>query len=191
SISPLATAFFPRTMPILPLPRIRVGSRTTRGSSVRLKPTTTRSRYFSRRPGRRRPRRASTMDSGWPGPATRYSTGPLANRGTPRITSAPTETGTSTSRSIGWRPADLFSRPRRRRPVYRSLGEGRLTSGERLELGVVETPDPSWSDRIVPFLLHKGGDWNHHIAAALERPLDDLETRFYVGTVDGQLVTQV
>src|SRR5207245_380029 len=69
--------------------------------------------------------------------------------------------------------------------------EGRLTTGERLELGVVETPDPSWSDRIVPFLLHKGGDWNHHIAAALERPLDDLETCFYVGMVDGQVVTQV
>src|SRR5947208_2346546 len=43
--------------------------------------------------------------------------------------------------------------------MYRLLGEARLTTGERLELGVVETPDASWSDRIVPFLLHKGGDW--------------------------------
>src|SRR5262249_27361556 len=75
--------------------------------------------------------------------------------------------------------------------VYRPLGEGRLATGERLALGVVDAPDPAWFDRIVPFLIHKGGDWNYQIAAALKQPLDDLETRFYVGTVDEQVVTQV
>jgi GNAT superfamily N-acetyltransferase len=75
--------------------------------------------------------------------------------------------------------------------VYHPLGEGRLATGERLALGVVDAPDPAWSDRIVPFLIHKGGDWNYQIAAAMKQPLDDLETRFYVGTVDEQIVTQV
>jgi GNAT superfamily N-acetyltransferase len=75
--------------------------------------------------------------------------------------------------------------------VYRRLGDAALTTGEKIELGVVEAPDAEWADRLVPFLIHKGGDWNYHVKAALTRPLDGLETRFYVGHLDGQPITQV
>lgn len=75
--------------------------------------------------------------------------------------------------------------------MYRQLGEGRLHGGEVLEIGVVEAPDPAWAERVGRFLLHKGGDWNYHIKRALDGPLDDLRTDFYVGLVDGELVSQV
>jgi GNAT superfamily N-acetyltransferase len=75
--------------------------------------------------------------------------------------------------------------------VYRSLGEGRLTTGERLDLGVVEAPDLDWAARLTAFLSHKPPDFDYHIEASLAGPLDGLSTRFYVGTVDGQVVTNV
>ena len=75
--------------------------------------------------------------------------------------------------------------------MYRQIGSGRLSSGEDIALGVVEAPDPAWLDRIGPFLSHKGGDWNYHIRQALTEPLDDLESRFYVATVDERVISQV
>lgn len=75
--------------------------------------------------------------------------------------------------------------------MYRPIGSGRLSSGEEITLGVVEAPDPEWRERIVPFLIHKGGDWNYHIRQALSEPLDDLESRFYVATVGEQVISQV
>lgn len=75
--------------------------------------------------------------------------------------------------------------------MYRSLGEGRLTTGERLDLGVVEAPDPEWADRLAAFLFHKPPDFDYHIQASLAGPLDGLSTRYYVGTVEGQVVTNV
>lgn len=73
--------------------------------------------------------------------------------------------------------------------MYRQLGTGILTTGEPFELGVVEAPDLEWADRVVPLLVHKGGDWNYQISASLAGPLDDLETRFYVGHIDGLPIT--
>jgi hypothetical protein len=75
--------------------------------------------------------------------------------------------------------------------MYTRLGEAGLKTGERMEIGVVECPDPAWADRIVPLLGHKGEPWAHHIEAALHEPLDVLETRFYVGLVDGTAITNV
>lgn len=75
--------------------------------------------------------------------------------------------------------------------MYRQLGEGKLTTGETLEVGVVAAPDPAWSDRIGRFLIHKGGDWNYHIQQALSAPLDDLQSRFYVAMVAGEVISQV
>jgi predicted N-acetyltransferase YhbS len=75
--------------------------------------------------------------------------------------------------------------------MYRRIGSGRLSSGEDIVLGVVEAPDPAWLERIGPFLGHKGGDWNYHIRQALTEPLDNLESRFYVATVDEQVISQV
>jgi GNAT superfamily N-acetyltransferase len=74
--------------------------------------------------------------------------------------------------------------------VYTQLGEERLPGGERLTIGVVLGPDREWLPRIAPFLGHKNLDYRAHIQRALEGPLDGLETRFYVGTLGGELVTQ-
>jgi GNAT superfamily N-acetyltransferase len=78
--------------------------------------------------------------------------------------------------------------------VYTPLGTAPLTGGEILHCGVVQTPDQEWGPRLIPFLAHKQPKWRSHIAASFERELDQLETRFYVGTLNdpnGPLVTTV
>ena len=37
----------------------------------------------------------------------------------------------------------------------------------------------------------KNSDYRAHIQQALEGPLDDLQTRFYVGLVDGRIISQI
>ena len=53
-----------------------------------------------------------------------------------------------------------------------ALGEGRLTSGERLDLGVVEAPDPEWADRIATFLFRRvaAAPWYYCYAFARQYP---------------------
>src|SRR5437588_10036164 len=75
--------------------------------------------------------------------------------------------------------------------MYTQLDTQKLKTGELLEIGVVEAPDGEWAPRIEPLLAHKGPGWNDHIHRALAGPLDALETRFYVGSIDRELVTQV
>src|SRR5687767_11265948 len=78
--------------------------------------------------------------------------------------------------------------------MYTPLGAAILANGETLHCGVVQTPDHEWGDRLIPFLSHKQPKWRSHIAASFERELDQLETRFYVGTLggpDGPIVTTV
>lgn len=74
--------------------------------------------------------------------------------------------------------------------MYRRLGCRRLTSGEAIEVGVVEAPAPAWADRLLPFLSHKGGDYGFHLRAALAGRLDELETRFYVATIAARPIAQ-
>jgi hypothetical protein len=75
--------------------------------------------------------------------------------------------------------------------LYERLGEATLKSGERMEVGVILAPDPDWRDRIVPFLGHKGEPYASHIRRSNEGPLDALETRFYIGHLDGQVISEV
>jgi len=75
--------------------------------------------------------------------------------------------------------------------MYTHLGVATLKTGERMELGVVMGPDPEWAGRINALLGHKPGEYRYHIGEALLRPLDELETRFYVGHLDGQPITHV
>ncbi len=71
------------------------------------------------------------------------------------------------------------------------LGQERLKSGEEMEIGVVETPDAEWLPRVVPFLGHKPPEYCRHIREALEGPLDALQTRFYLGLVEGKVITEM
>src|SRR5919108_4934663 len=75
--------------------------------------------------------------------------------------------------------------------MYRPLGAATLKTGERVELGVVLGPDPDWAERIAVLLSHKPGEYRYHIGEALRRPLDELETRFYIGHLDGRPITHV
>jgi GNAT superfamily N-acetyltransferase len=75
--------------------------------------------------------------------------------------------------------------------MYSQLGFETLKTGERMEVGVVRGPDADWRDRLTTFLGHKGDDWRPQIDWALAGPLDDLQTRFYVGHVDGRLISQI
>lgn len=75
--------------------------------------------------------------------------------------------------------------------MYTRLGEATLKSGERMEVGVVLGPDADWLPRVVPFLGHKNPDTRAHIFQSLEKDLDRLENRYYVGTVDGRIVSQI
>jgi GNAT superfamily N-acetyltransferase len=78
--------------------------------------------------------------------------------------------------------------------VYTHLGEATLKTGERLVCGVVTAPDGEWAPRLEPFLAHKQPEWRYHIQQSLQQPLDQLETRFYVGTLGeptGPIITNV
>ncbi|MGH2367633.1 MAG: hypothetical protein ACRDI2_05490, partial [Chloroflexota bacterium] len=75
--------------------------------------------------------------------------------------------------------------------MYTHLGSVTLKTGEQMDLGVVQCPDPSWSPQVKRLLGHKGRDSLEHIEGALAGPLDALETRFYVGTIGGVAVTNV
>ncbi len=75
--------------------------------------------------------------------------------------------------------------------MYRYLGSARLKTGEQMEIGVVECPDPSWGAQVKPLLGHKDRPTQEFFNAAFERPLDDLETRFYLGTIGGLAISNV
>jgi GNAT superfamily N-acetyltransferase len=75
--------------------------------------------------------------------------------------------------------------------VYTRLGEATLKTGEHMEIGCVECPDPVWAARIESLLGHKGPPWRYHVEAAVRQPLDDLQTLFYLGTIGGTAVSNV
>jgi hypothetical protein len=75
--------------------------------------------------------------------------------------------------------------------MYSKLDEAKLHSGECLEVGVVVGPDPEWLPRLAPFLGHKPDQYRDHIRRALVGPLEELDTRFYVGLVNGRLISQI
>jgi len=75
--------------------------------------------------------------------------------------------------------------------MYTELTVERLRSGEPMAVGVVLCPDQVWANRIIPFLWHKGGAWNAHIAGALNGEIRDLETRFYLGLLEDRVICNV
>ncbi len=75
--------------------------------------------------------------------------------------------------------------------MYERLGEAALKSGERLEIGLVTAPDGDLGPGIRALLGHKGPTWREHIRAALEGEADSLETRFYLGLLEGAPVANV
>ncbi len=75
--------------------------------------------------------------------------------------------------------------------MYNKLGETVLKTNERMEVGVVTAPDEPHAEEVKQFLGHKGGNWEWHIERCVIESLDALETRFYVGKVDGSIITNI
>ena len=75
--------------------------------------------------------------------------------------------------------------------MYAKLGEAVLKTDERMEVGVITAPDERHAEEVKQFLGHKGGNWEWHIERCVIESLDALETRFYVGKVDGSIITNI
>ena len=63
--------------------------------------------------------------------------------------------------------------------MYAALGKVTLRSGEVVEAGIIQGPDPAWAGRLEKLLWHKGDPWNWQNAQFLERSLP-IETFFYI-----------
>ncbi len=63
-----------------------------------------------------------------------------------------------------------------------------LKTGESMDILRVTCPDDEWADRILPFLAHKGSDWQVPMEENLKAPLEGLGQHFYIGVVDGEVV---
>ncbi len=75
--------------------------------------------------------------------------------------------------------------------MYNQLGEAVLKTNERMEVGVITAPDEPYAAEIKKFLGHKGGNWEWHIERCVIESLDALETRFYIGKVNGSIITNI
>ena len=75
--------------------------------------------------------------------------------------------------------------------MYNKLGEVNLKTEERMEVGVITAPDAPHAEAVKQFLGHKGGNWEWHIERCVTEVLDALETRFYVGKLDGRVITNI
>ena len=75
--------------------------------------------------------------------------------------------------------------------MYHKLGEVVLKTDEHMEVGVITAPDEPHAVEIKQFLGHKPGNYKWHIERCVTETLDALETRFYVGKVDGSIIINI
>ncbi len=75
--------------------------------------------------------------------------------------------------------------------MYNKFADVKLRTSETMEVGVIIAPDEPHAEQIKPFLAHKGGGFKWHLERSVIETLDDLETRFYVGKVDGEIITNI
>lgn len=75
--------------------------------------------------------------------------------------------------------------------MFTRLDEEKLKSGETLEIGVLTAPDERLQASVEELLGHKGEHWRAHISAALRGETDRLETRFYLGLLEGRPVANI
>ena len=75
--------------------------------------------------------------------------------------------------------------------MYNKIAEAELKTGELMEVGVITAPDEERAEEIKKFLTHKPGNFKWHIERCVIETLDALETRFYVGKVNGKIITNI
>ena len=74
--------------------------------------------------------------------------------------------------------------------MYDKLGEVALKTKEPMEVGVITAPDEPHAEEIKQFLGHKPGNYKWHIERCVTEVLDTLETPFYVGKLNGRVITK-
>jgi len=60
-----------------------------------------------------------------------------------------------------------------------------------LEVGLVTAPDSEFAETIPRLLSHKGRDWDYHFVASLGGETGALESRFYLGILNGAPVANI
>jgi len=75
--------------------------------------------------------------------------------------------------------------------LYTKLSDAKLKTGENMEVGVILAPDGDFIDEMPKVLHHKGEPWLSHVSRALSGDIKGLETRFYVGQLDGHVVGNI
>jgi len=75
--------------------------------------------------------------------------------------------------------------------VNRKLCETRLKTGEKMEIYVVIAPDEEYESGVLSLLRHKGGIWLWHMEAAFRGETGRLQSRFYLGIVNGRIISNV
>lgn len=75
--------------------------------------------------------------------------------------------------------------------MYTKLNDVKLKSGEDMEIGVVQAPDEEYVDKLNDLLKHKGDPWMIHVDEALKGEIKDLETRFYIGKLNGYPIANI
>lgn len=75
--------------------------------------------------------------------------------------------------------------------MYTKIANVKLKTGEMMEIGVVLAPDTEYKDKMMDVLHHKGDPWISHVEDALNGDITELETRFYIGQIDGQVIANI
>ena len=75
--------------------------------------------------------------------------------------------------------------------MYEKFADVELRTGQSMEVGVVFAPDAEYAEEVKKFLGHKPETYRWHIDCCVHEVLDLLETRFYVGKVDGHIISNV
>lgn len=75
--------------------------------------------------------------------------------------------------------------------MHRILATETLKTGEVMQIECIAAPDAERQAQILPFLAHKPDAYRAHIEAAFAGTCGELETRFYIGLLDGQTVGNI
>src|SRR5579871_14243 len=71
------------------------------------------------------------------------------------------------------------------------IAQETLKTGETLDIEMVTPPDAARAPQIEPFLEHKPANYRAHTEAAFAGTCGALETRYYIGLIDGQMVGNI
>ncbi|MEM7127640.1 MAG: GNAT family N-acetyltransferase [Chloroflexota bacterium] len=56
----------------------------------------------------------------------------------------------------------------------------KLRTGEVVQSSIIHTPEPSWVERIISMLAHKGEPWNWQNSTILKEQIEGVDANFYV-----------